>query len=75
MINPHPNAKRIEGRHVLERDGTVEYEIIIVTDLPLHALDPAHDAEKVRDLLKWAHQFISMSGVANRVILMEEPET
>jgi hypothetical protein len=75
MINPHPNAKRIEGRHVLEKDGTVEYEIVIVTDLPLHALDPAHDAEKVRDLLKWAHQFISMGGVANRVILMEQPQS
>jgi hypothetical protein len=74
MIDPHPNAKRIEGRHVLERDGTVEYEIVIVTDLPLHALDPAHDAEKVRDLLKWAHQFISVGGIANRVILMEQPE-
>jgi hypothetical protein len=75
MIDPHPNAKRIEGRHVLERDGTVEYEIVIVTDLPLHALDPLHDAEKVRDLLKWAHQFISVGGIANRVILMEQPET
>ncbi len=75
MIDPHPNAKRIEGRHVLERDGTVEYEIVIVTDLALHALDPAHDADKVKDLLKWAHQFISVGGIANRVILMEQPET
>jgi hypothetical protein len=75
MINSHPNAKRIEGRHVLDRDGTVEYEIVIVTDLALHALDPSHDADKVRDLLKWAHQFISTAGVASRVILMEQPES
>lgn len=68
----HPNAKRIHGRHVLDRDGAIEHEVVIVTDLPLNSFDPGHDAAKVKELLAWAHHFISTHGTADRVILVEE---
>ncbi len=70
-IPQHEDAKHVGAQHVIQKDGTMEMEIVITTGLRLHVLDPEHDKARVDALLQWGQSLLSKIPGATRVIVQQ----
>lgn len=54
-LHGNPNAKTINGRIEIDRDGTIKRVLVVETDLELNGVDPAYNDGEVKALIEDLH--------------------